>query len=96
MKTELIDTSASRVKTNDELIQTTPPGFIILKNMDENYIGQILPDNSEQLNEKSGEVYLTISQLSCTYAQSKPNGFINKAIPDSYLNKYNLKPPAAP
>ena len=47
MKTELIDTSASRAKTNDELIQTTPPGFTILKNMDENYIGQILPDNSE-------------------------------------------------
>lgn len=32
-----------------------------------------------------------MSHLSCNYVVSEPTGFINRAIPDAFLNKYNVK-----
>lgn len=48
MKSQLIDTSKVYTQNSDELIQTTPPPFIILKNIDENYICQISADNANR------------------------------------------------
>lgn len=55
-----------------------------MKTVDETYSGQILFENHE-------EVYLNVSHLSCNYVVSEPTGFINRAIPDAFLNKYNVK-----
>jgi hypothetical protein len=81
VKEEKVETQQKAV---DEIISNKPPAYVILKSIDETYLGQILSDNRE-------EVYLNVSHLSCNYVMSEPNGFINRAIPEAFLNKYNVK-----
>lgn len=80
-KEEQIDTQQ---KAMDDIIPNTPPAIVVLKSVDETYLGQILSDNSEQ-------VYLNVSHLSCNFVLSEPTGFTNRAVPDSFLNKYSVK-----
>ena len=68
-----------KVESDDNLkiYKSTPPAYIICRNLDENMMFELM----------SGDTSLLLSYIKASYVYSKPTGFTNKAISEAFLRK---------